>query len=141
MPGIDLRGILTPIVQTVAATVFPTTVAIEEPARSQDATGDPVDTWDTVDAAVPAVIEPLSTRTAAYFTNVPTESTDVTILLAGDRDVRMAYRIREEYTPPADPDARQGDRWDVVGVSRDPARATTLVLGRRRSPGTPDEGS
>lgn len=141
MPGIDLRGLLGPIVQTVAATVFPTTVAIEKPARTQDATGDPIDTWDTVDDAVPAVIEPVNSRTIGLFVNVPVETTDVTILLAGDRDVQADYRIREEYVPPSDPDPRIGDRWDVVGVARDPARATTTVLGRRRDPGTPDEGS
>ena len=43
--------------------------------------------------------------------------------------------------PPDDPDVRQGDRWDVAAVARDPARVTTVVLGRRREPGTPDEGS
>jgi head-tail adaptor len=141
MPAIDLRGLLGPIVQQVAATVFPTTVAIERPVRTQDDAGDPIDTWEDVDADVPAVIEPLSNRTAAYFPNVPTESTDVSILLAGDRDIQPEYRIREEYVPTADPDPRAGDRWDVVGVSRDPARATTIILGRRRRPGTPDEGS
>jgi hypothetical protein len=139
MPAIDLRSILTPVVGLVADTVFPDLVAIEEPAGTTDDTGDYIGGWAARDEDVPALIEPLSARTAAYFATVPTTTTDVTITLAGDRDVRPEYRIRSAYTPPDDPFDRNPDVWDVVGVSRDPARATTIVLGRSREPGTPDE--
>lgn len=143
MPAIDLRAILTPIVAQIADLVFPDLVDIEEPVRQQDDTGDAIDTYEAIadGSSVPALIEPVTTRSATYFVNVPTHTTDVTITLAGDRDIRPEYRIRALYVPPSDPDARSGDRWDVEGVARDPARATTVILGRRRTPGTPDEGS
>jgi hypothetical protein len=143
MPVIDLRAILTPVIGQVADLVFPDTVAIEAPARTQDDTGDAIDTWDSVEDDVPALIEPLGQSRAGggYFATVPTMVTDVTITLAGDRDIRQAYRIRAEYIPPDDPTARIGDRWDVAAVQRDPVRATTVILGRIRQPGTPDEGS
>jgi head-tail adaptor len=141
MPAIDLRTILTPVVGQVATLVFPDTVAIEEPVPVQDDTGDPVLTWDSIEEGVPALIEPVNARSAAYFMGATVTTTDVTITLAGDRDIHPDYRIRAEYSPPDDPDPRQTDRWDVVGVSRDPARVTTVVLGRRTAPGTPDEGS
>lgn len=140
-PVIDLAAILAPIIGTVADLVFPDLVTIEEPNRTQDATGDTFDTWDTLYADVPAVIAPLNARTSAQFTNIPVGQTDVTITLAGDRDIHLDYRIRSQTIPPSDPDARPGDRWDVLGVSRDEARVTTTVLARRREPGTPDEGS
>ena len=140
---IDLRGILTPVVAQIAELVFPDTVAIETPIRTQDDTGDALDSWDPIEEGVPALIEPLGQTRAGggYFATVPTMVTDVTITLPGDRDIRQEYRIRAEYVPPDDPDIRQGDRWDVAAVARDPARVTTVVLGRRREPGTPDEGS
>lgn len=143
MPVIDLRSILTPVIGTVADLVFPDTVAIEAPVRTQDDTGDAIDTWDSIEDGVPALIEPLGQSRAGggYFATVPTMVTDVTITLAGDRDIRQEYRIRAEYIPPDDPNARIGDRWDVAAVARDPARATTVLLGRKRQPGTPDEGS
>jgi hypothetical protein len=140
MPAIDLRALLGPAVTQVADLLFPDTVAIEAPVRVQDATGDPTDTWDTLDTS-PALIESVTSRQASYFGNVPIQVDDVAITLPGDRDIRQEYRLRAEYVPPSDPDVRIGDRWDVVGVTRDPARVTTTVLGRRRQPGTPDEGS
>jgi len=139
-PVIDLNAILTPVVGLVADLVFPSLVAIEAPVDTQDDTGDPERTWDTVHFDVPALIAPATSRQAAVmFANVPISTTDVVITLAGDRDVRPEYRIRDEGTPPADPDDRTGDRWDVMGVYHDEARVTTVVLGRRRTPGTPDE--
>lgn len=141
MPVIDLRSILEPIVGTVAGLVFPDEVTIEDPVQTQDGTGDPFLTWDTVDEDVPALISPANSSTAATFGSVPVMQTDVVILLAGDRDVRPSYRIRNQYVPTDDPDPRQGDRWDVIGVTRDEVRVTTTVLGRRVTPGTPDEGS
>lgn len=143
MPVIDLRGILSPVIEQVAGLVFPDTVVIETPVRTQDDTGDAIDSWDDVDDGVPALIEPLGQSRAGggYFATVPTMVTDVTITLPGDRDIRQEYRIRAEYIPPDDPTARKGDRWDVAAVERDAVRATTIILGRKRQPGTPDEGS
>jgi len=139
MPAIDLRAVLAPVVSIVADTVFPDVIAIERPVRVVDSTGDPHDTYEPIEDGedIPALIEPLNARTAVYFTGIPIQRTDVTIMLPGDRDVRQEYRIRASYEPPADPDARAGDRWDVVGVARDPARVTTMILGRRTVPGTP----
>lgn len=141
MPVIDLRSILGPVIGTVADLVFPDSVTIEEPIQTQDATGDPSLLWDAIEEDVPALISPVNSSTAATFGSVPVMATDVTILLAGDRDVRASYRIRNQHVPAADPDPRQGDRWDVIGVQRDEVRVTTTVLGRRVAPGTPDEGS
>jgi head-tail adaptor len=141
MPVVDLHSILGPIVGTVAGLVFPDLVTIEKPARTQDESGDVTSTWDTVDDDVPALISPASSSESSVFGAVPILQTDVTILLAGDRDVWPSYRIRNQTPGPDDPDPRQGDRWDVVGVTRDEVKVTTTVLARRNAPGTPDEGS
>ena len=140
MPAVDLRGILTPIIGQVATLVFPDTVAIEEPVTTYDENNDPTSTWDTLDES-PALIEPVSREMIQRAEGLQVVATDVTITLPGDRDIRSHYRLRALYVPPDDPDPRIGDRWDVVGVMRDPARATTIVIGRSREPGTPDEGS
>ena len=140
MPIIDLAGILGPVVETVASMVFPSTVSIEAPVRTQDATGDATTAYEVVDAGVPALIEPANSReTSGVFGGVTILATDVLITLAGDRYIEQDYRILVEDIPPDDPDPRTGDRWDVVGVARDPARVTTTILGRSRTPGTPDE--
>jgi head-tail adaptor len=137
---IDLRGILTPVIGQVADLTFPDRVTIEEPVTTYDENNDPTMTWDDVDSDVPALIEPVNRDMTMTFPGIEILSTDVLITLPGDRDIRSTYRLRAAYVPPADPDPRQSDRWDVVGVMRDPARVTTMVLARRREP-TPDEGS
>lgn len=142
-PVIDLRSILEPIVGTVAGLVFPDLVTVEYPSVTQDATGDPTTTWESLDVGVPALISPAGSSTSGTFGAVPVMASDVVILLPGDRDVLPSYRIRNEYVPNTEEGRpfRIGDRWDVVGVTRDEARVTTSVLGRRMVPGTPDEGS
>ena len=137
MPVIDLRAILTPIVESVATLLFPDVVQVQAPIETQDSVGDTIRTWQTIIGETPALIT-YAKDPGPVAEAVPVNNRSITVLLAGDWTGGNVV-IGPECRVVVQVNGNWDGYYDVLSVFHDEARVTTTISARYVDPGTPYE--